>query len=73
MNNIYDNGANVLGTVYNVKEYIARNCEDFEEIKELIEDLEDLDADTIVNVNYDNPMGYSIDYWNKEDLIKEGK
>jgi len=73
MNNIYDNGTNVLGTVYNVKEYIARNCEDFEEIKELIEDLEDLDADAIVNVNYDNPMGYSIDYWNKKDIVKEVK
>lgn len=69
MKNIYDNGMMILGVVYDVKEYIARNCEDVSEIKELIEDLEDLDADDIVCVNYDNPMGYSINYWKKDDIV----
>lgn len=69
MNNIYDNGEMVLGSVYNVKEYICRNADDIEEIKDLVEDLEDLDEDCIVMVNYDNGMGYSIDWWNKSHLV----
>lgn len=69
MNNVYDNGTMVLGNVYNLKDYICRNCEDYEEIKEIIEDLEDLDEDTIVAINYDLGMGYSIDYWSEEDIV----
>ena len=30
MNNVYDNGKIVLGNIYNVKDYICRNCEDLE-------------------------------------------
>ena len=71
MNKIYDNGTMVLGNVYNLKDYICRNCEDYEEIKEIIKDLEDLDEDTIVAINYDNGMGYSMDYWNKDSIVKE--
>lgn len=44
MNNVYDNGKIVLGNIYNVKDYICRNCEDLEEIKGLIEDLEFLES-----------------------------
>jgi hypothetical protein len=71
MNNIYDNGAIVLGTIYNVKEYLCKNCEDFDDIKEIIEDLENYDEDTIVAINYDMGMGYNIDYWRKNDIVKE--
>lgn len=69
MNNVYDNGEMVLGSIYNVKEYICRNADDIEEIKDLIEDLEDIDEDSIVMVNYDNGMGYSIEWWNKSHLV----
>ena len=71
MDKIYDNGEMVLGNVYNLKDYICRNCEDCEEIKEIIKDLEDLDEDTIVALNYDNGMVYYIDYWSKNDIVKE--
>jgi hypothetical protein len=70
MNNVYDNGKIVLGNIYNVKDYICRNCEDLEEIKGLIEDLEDYDDDTIVAINYDIGMGYLIEYWKKNNIVK---
>ena len=69
MKEVYDNGERILGTIYNVKDYICRNCDDFEEVKEIIEDLEDLDEDTIVCVNYDNGMGYIINYWKTRDRV----
>lgn len=69
MNNVYDNGAMIIGSVYNIKEYVCRNADDIEEIKDLIKDLEDIDEDSIVMVNYDNGMGYSIEWWNKSHLV----
>lgn len=71
MNKIYDNGEMVLGTIYDVKNYICRHCDDMSEIKDIIHDLEDFDEDTIVAINYDNGMGYSIDYWTKQDIVEE--
>lgn len=71
MDKVYDNGTMVLGNVKNLKEYICRNCGDLEEVKEIIQDLEDLDEDTIVALNYDCGMGYSIEYWNKDSIVKE--
>lgn len=71
MNKIYDNGELILGKIYNVKEYICRNCEDSAEVEDLINDLEDLDAEDIVCINYDTGMGYSIDYWRKQDIVME--
>jgi hypothetical protein len=71
MNKIYDNGTILLGTIYNVKEYLCRHCEDLEDIKDLIEDLENYDANSIVAINYDCGMGYSIDYWHENDIVKE--
>ena len=71
MKNIYDNGEKVLGRIYDLKEYICRNCEDYEEVKEIIEELENYDEDTIAAINYSNGMGYSIDYWSSNDIINK--
>lgn len=71
MNKIYDNGTVFLGSIIDVKEYICKNCGDFEEVKEIIEELENYDSDSIVAINYDNGMGFSYDYWTKRDMIKE--
>lgn len=68
---IYDNGEYLLGKVINIKEYICKNAEDISEVKDLIKDLEDLDADAIVCINYNHPMGYSIEYWTYNDKVKE--
>ena len=73
MNKIYDNGSMILGNVYNVKEYVCRHSEETWEIEELIKDLEDLDETDIVVVNYDLPMGYTIDFWKEKDLVKESE
>lgn len=70
MTNVYDNGEMVLGNVYNVKNYICKYCDEPAEIKEIINFLEDLDEDTIVVINYDMGIGYSIDYWIKESEVK---
>lgn len=77
MINIYDNGAIMLGTVKMVKEEIKREKEEnidmcFADIDEILEDLEDLEDDSIVAINYDFGMGYSMDYWYKSDIIKRG-
>lgn len=68
---VYDNGTIILGKVKWVKDYICKNADNITELKDLIHDLEDLDADTIVAVNYDLGMGYSIDYWTYNDIVNK--
>lgn len=69
MKEIYDNGEKVLGRIYDLKEYICRNCEDITEVKEIIEELENYDEDTIAVINYSNGMGYLIDYFTIKDKM----
>ena len=35
------------------------------------EDFEKLNDEDIVALNYDNGMGYSFDYWEQSDKVKE--
>ncbi len=73
MNNIYDNGELLLGTKKDILDYWKNNAvnidSDFEE--EVKEDLKDLKDDTIVCINYDNGMGYTIDYWDNKDIVNK--
>lgn len=76
MNNIYDNGAIMLGNVKMVKEEIKREIEKnidmcFADMEEILKDLEEFSNETIVAINYDSGMGYSIDYWHEDDIVKE--
>ena len=76
MNKIYDNGAIMLGNVKMVKEEIKKELEKNidmfgADMEEILKDLEELSNETIVAINYDNGMGYSIDYWNKDSIVKE--
>ena len=68
---IYDNGERILGKIIDVKEHICRYAEDIADVKEIIEELEDYDEDTIVVVNYNHPMGcYMLEsYWKNSDKI----
>lgn len=71
MNNIYDNGALMIGNIKDIINYIE-NDENLEtwEYDDLLKDLKEIENIAyIVMVNYDNPMGYSIDYWTKRDNI----
>ena len=67
---IYDNGYKVLGRIVDIKEYICRNCDSYEDVKDIIEDLEDYDSDTIVVIDYDNSMGYHIDCFMEKDKVR---
>lgn len=73
MKNIYDNGTSVIGNINDIIKYIENYGNlDTSECEELLKDLYDLkDRAYIVMINYDNPMGYTINYWTKNDKIKE--
>lgn len=73
MNNLYDNGSILLGTKKDIVNQIYNNMlveENDDEYMEILEDLKDLKEDTIVALNYDNGMGYSIDYWDEKDILE---
>jgi hypothetical protein len=74
MENIYDNGALMIGNIKDIIKYIEQD-ENLEmwEFEELLQDLKELkNTETeIVMVNYENPMGYSIDYWDNNDIVKK--
>lgn len=71
---IYDNGDTLLGRVSLIREYTREHTEKFDEDREflieLLEDIKDLDEDTIVAVNYENQMGYTIEFWKPSDRLK---
>ena len=70
MNNIYDNGSMVLGSVENVRKYLIENMEEEDlGVKDILNDLNNELNDTIVAINYDLGMGYSIDYWEENDKV----
>ena len=73
MNYIYDNGEIALGSVTQVKQYLIQNAEGYDEVRDILEDIKDLDTDTIVAINYDHGMGYSIDWWTRNDIVKESE
>lgn len=73
MNGLYDNGTILLGTKKDIVNQIYNNMlveENDEEYMEILEDLKDFKEDTIVALNYDNGMGYSIDYWDSKDKLE---
>ena len=71
MQNIYDNGEICLGEVKKIIEHFNTIGADIEEYEDLLEELKELNDDDIVAINYDNGMGYSIDYWTNEDIITQ--
>lgn len=79
MKNIYDNGALMLGNVQMVINEIEKElkndvdmfCADMEEIIKDLKELRDIDCEMVVCINYDNGMGYSIDYWSSNDIINK--
>lgn len=77
MTEIYDNGALMLGNVQMIINEIEKElkngidmfCADMEEIIKDLKELRDIDYEMVVCINYDNGMGYTIDYWTKNDKI----
>lgn len=78
MNYIYDNGALMLGNIemvmQEIKEEIRKDIDmcfsDKEDILKDLQELYELDKNMIVCINYENPMGYDINYWYDRDKIK---
>ena len=70
MENIYDNGRVCLGKVGKIRQKLIENANEEWEIKDILEELKELENDTIVAINYDNGIGYSIEYWTKKDMEK---
>lgn len=86
MNEIYDNGSSILGGIKNVKEKLYNDgltCIGFggftnKEFKELIaklEELERIDNNMIICINYANGgyMNFDAHYWTSIDVVKGGK
>lgn len=82
MNNVYDNGALLIGNIDMVINQIKKDMQDnidmvFTDQEELLQELLDLKNDNIgvdiVYINYERPMGYELNYWYKNDLVKVGK
>lgn len=66
MNKIYDNGYKLLGTVKDIRKDIENNIRtsDMEEqLYEILEELKEYKDNDIVVIDYDNPMGYTIESW----------
>ena len=79
MNKIYDNGALMIGNIDMVINQIKKDMQDnidmvFTDQEELLQELLDLKNDNIgvdiVYINYERPMGYELNYWCKNDLVK---
>ena len=70
MENIYDNGRVCLGKVGKIRQKLIENANEEWEIEDILEELKELENNTIVAINYDNGMGYSIEYWTKKDMEK---
>lgn len=73
MENIYDNGEICLGKVEKIRQYLIDNTEETWEIEDILDELKTLNNDDVVAINYDNGMGYSIDWWTKDDKVNYRK
>lgn len=77
MNKIYDNGALMLGNVQDLIMEIERQKRasidmldaDVDDMLKDLKELRDIDYNMIVCINYDNGMGYTMDYWRENDSI----
>lgn len=69
-NQVYDNGCCLLGNIHNVLKYLIENDTENEN-EDLIKDVRELEecGVAIIMINYDNGMGYSIDYWCVNDIV----
>lgn len=71
MQEIYDNGEMCLGEVGKIRQQLIDNAEETWEIEDILAELKEFEDNTIVAINYDNGMGYSIEYWTTKDIITQ--
>ena len=77
MKNIYDNGALMIGNIDDVINEVKQEMKDnidmvFTDQEELLQELLEIKEDgaEIVYINYERPMGYELNYWYKNDIVK---
>lgn len=73
MNNIYDNGEIILGTKKDIVRYLQINLTTSdmeEEIYNILKDIEEEEDNTILAINYDFGMSYTIECWKENDKVE---
>lgn len=77
MKNVYDNGEKLIGTSKNLQKYLSKQMNnadnDTTDIHEMLEELKDYRDDTVILINYDAPMGYTLEYWSNDNIVDEDK
>lgn len=81
MRDVYDNGAVMLGNINDVIAEIEREMRenidmifcDMEDLLKDMKELQEVDRDMIVAINYENPMGYDYTCWDANDKVEVRK
>ena len=81
MNNIYDNGYQLLGNKKMLEEYTKKNMEHMKKVgddyvvetcEEILEILQQYEDDNMVfMIDYDNGMGFTYKIWDAKDIINK--
>lgn len=73
MKNVYDNGYSLLGNAKDLKKYLLKQMNnadnDTSDLREMLEELKDYRDDTVILINYDAPMGYTLEYWSNDNIM----
>lgn len=75
MKNVYDNGYSMLGSAKDLQKYLLNainNADnDTSDLREMLDEIKDYNDDTIVLINYEAPMGYTLEYWSNDHIVDE--
>lgn len=69
MTKIYDNGTYLLGRKKDIYEMALPRANDDQEALELLYELKDYDDESILCIDYSNPLGYSIIEWKSNNVL----
>lgn len=72
MTKIYDNGTCLLGRKKNIYGIALTRANDDQAALELLYEIKDYDDESILCIDYSNPLGYSITEWKSKDVINKG-
>ena len=74
---VYDNGYKMLGSVKNMRNYIQKAIrynvsqgEEHKELDDMLEEIKEYSDEDIVLIDYDRPMGFGLDVFNKYDEME---
>ena len=77
MKNVYDNGYSVIGNAKDLQKYLLNainNADnDTTDLREMIEEIKDYSDDTVILINYEHPMGYTLEYWSNDNIVNKNE